>query len=171
MSCVSPCSWNVLGSLANAHSTIPVDFRVMISPASTYFRLCIWTMPDIYHDIGNLITEVLDSVSHGIKPNISNLARIFDLPRSRLSACYPDRDSRTRRDPANTRSRKDHEIDLCRCIDLFEHVEIFPRREMVLSTAQSILQESDPRLPNEATNGYNGSSRVTRSPICDVPKR
>jgi hypothetical protein len=42
---------------------------------------------------------------------------------------------------------KDQEIALCRYIDTFERVEIFPRRDMVLKAAQSILHESDPTAP------------------------
>lgn len=84
-------------------------------------------MPDDYHVIEAKIKEALESVPEGIKPNFSNLARIYDVPRSRLAARYHGRNSRTTRDPTNMRLSKDQEIALCRYIDTFERVEIFPR--------------------------------------------
>ena len=69
-------------------------------------------MSDEYHVIEAKIREALDSVPKGIKPNFSNLARIYDIPRSQLSAHYHGRKSRSTCDPTNIRLSKDQEIAL-----------------------------------------------------------
>lgn len=104
-------------------------------------------MPKEYHIIEERIRQALDSIPDGVIPNIAALARKFDVPGHRLSARYHDRGSRSSRDLTNMRLSKDQELALCRYIDTFEKVEIFPRQDMVLNAARSILRESNPTAP------------------------
>jgi hypothetical protein len=70
-------------------------------------------MPTDYHIIEQRIREALQSIPDGEVPNLSQLARKFDVPRKCLSSRYHGRASRSSRESTCMRLSKDQEIALC----------------------------------------------------------
>lgn len=88
-------------------------------------------MADAYKKTEERITEVCTSVGGQKKPNISQLARYFYVPASRLRAWLQDRQSRSARVKATKRLTEGQELAVIPWIRKIDSIMISPTASMI----------------------------------------
>jgi len=96
-----------------------------------------------YSEVENRIQQAIVELNGEIKPNITAVAREFEVPMHRLRARFQGRQSRQDRPPTNRKLSEDQEEGLCQYLTGLDEIGIAPRYSHLNKYANSILARSD----------------------------
>jgi len=90
--------------------------------------------------IQKAIEHLLESEEES--PNLSAVAREFNVPCQRLRAQLNGRESKMKRQAANTKLDKEQELAVCQYLDRLDMIGTSARLQMITSCANAILRDS-----------------------------
>jgi len=95
-----------------------------------------------YSKVENRIQQAIVKLNGEIKPNITAVAREFEVLMHRLRARFQGRQSRQDRPPTNRKLSEDQEEGLCQYLTRLDEIGIAPRYSHLNKYANSILARS-----------------------------
>jgi hypothetical protein len=104
-------------------------------------------MPHTNKEIEELIEKALEKLHHQSRPNISKVAREFDVPYQRLRSRYQGKKSLFEREPNGRKLDPAQEKALCSWIDYNDSLGLPVKRTQIVSAATSILKLANPSSP------------------------
>ena len=99
-------------------------------------------MAESYHEIEDSIDDAIHALNEAEIPNIAKIAREFDVPEQRLRRRWKGIQNKIQCGGRNKKLNDAQELALCHYLDRLDESGISARRQMVQSTANSILQRS-----------------------------
>jgi hypothetical protein len=102
-------------------------------------------MAEDYYSIENRIQRALDATKRVKNPNLSEIARKFDVPYQRLRRRVKKGASRSTRPSTGRRLTESQESALYRYINIFNNLNISTKPSIVRNAANSILYKANPK--------------------------
>ncbi|KAJ5112092.1 hypothetical protein N7532_000137 [Penicillium argentinense] len=104
-------------------------------------------MPRTNKEIEELIEKALEKLHTQSRPNISKVAREFDVPYQRLRSRYRGKKSLFEREPNGRKLDPAQEKALCGWIDYNDSLGVPVKRTQIVAAATSILKLANPSSP------------------------